>query len=167
MTPLDTTPRGKRGGARRIGGLAAAAGRRAFARRGFREALVLSEWDAIVGAEFAARCAPESLRRGVLTLRTDGATALLLRHVEPQLRERIAAYFGHSAVSRFAYRHDPPPPRPAAPEPPPRAPEPPREAAAALAAIDDAALRGALTALGRRVAGANRARLRRRAAGPI
>ena len=145
----------KRGKVRRIGGLVGRAGGRAFAQRGFREARVLVEWETIVGPSYAARAAPESLRSGTLTLRTDGATALLLQHVEPQLRERIAAYYGHDAVKRIAYRQEPLPP-----PPPPRrvrtpAPEPPADAAAALAAVPDPALRAALVRLGREVAGAN------------
>ena len=116
-------PRGK---VRRIGGLVARVGGRAFARRGFREAALLTECGAaIVGAEFAARCAPQALRRdGTLVLRADGGTALLLQHIEPQLRERIAAFAGYEAVKRIVYRQHPLPPAPAAPA----APEPAREA---------------------------------------
>ena len=146
-------PRGK---VRRIGGLVARVGGRAFARRGFREAALLTEWAAIVGPEFAARCAPEALRRdGTLVLRADGGTALLLQHIEPQLRERIAAFAGYEAVKRIVYRQHPLPPAPAAPAAPEPAREAPRDARAALAAVPDDALREALARLGRRVAGAN------------
>lgn len=149
--------RAKRGRTRRIGALLAGAGGRAFARRGFRDAAVVTQWEAIAGPGFAARCLPESLRRdGTLTLRADGATALLLQHVEPQLRERIASYLGHAAVRRIAYRQEPLPPRaPAAGAAAAPAAEPPPEAAAALAALPDGPLRDALVRLGRRVASAN------------
>lgn len=149
--------RAKRGRTRRIGALLAGAGGRAFARRGFRDAAVVTQWAAIAGPDFAARCMPESLRSdGTLTLRADGATALLLQHVEPQLRERIASCLGHAAVRRIAYRQQPLPPRASdARAGPASADEPPSQAAPALAALPDGPLREALVRLGRRVAGAN------------
>ena len=147
-------PRGK---VRRIGGLVARVGGRAFARRGFREAKLLTGWAAIVGPDFAARCVPEKLRRdGTLVLRADGATALLLQHVEPQLRERIAVFAGYEAVKRLVCRQQPLPPPPAVRREPGPARNAPAGARAALATVSDDALREALERLGRRVAGANR-----------
>lgn len=144
----------KRGRVRRIGSLVGRLSGRAFSQRGFREASVLTEWRHIVGPTFAARCVPESLRRdGTLVVRADGATAVMLQHIEPQLRERIATYFGYRAVERFAYRQQPLPPP--VPGPARRTPAavPPAAAAAALAAVPDAGLRDALSGLGRMVAG--------------
>lgn len=147
-------PRGK---VRRIGGLVARAGGRAFARRGFREAKLLTEWAAIVGPDFAARCVPEKLRRdGTLVLRADGPTALQLQHVEPQLRERIAVFAGYEAVKRLVCRQQPLPPPPAVRREPAPARDAPAGARAALATVADDALRKALERLGRRVAAANR-----------
>lgn len=154
----DGARRAKRGRTRRIGALLAGAGGRAFARRGFRDAAVVTQWAAIAGPDFAARCMPESLRPdGTLTLRADGATALLLQHVEPQLRERIASCLGHAAVRRIAYRQQPLPPRASAARAgaAPAEEAPPRQAAPALAALPDGPLREALVRLGRRVAAAN------------
>ncbi len=148
----------KRGRTRRIGSLIGRVGRGAFARRGFRNASVLTDWEAVVGPGYAARCTPESLRPdGTLVLRTDGATAVLLQHVEPQLRERVAVCYGYDVVKRIVYRQEPLPPPVAAVSPPRPAPEPPGKSAAALAAVPDSALREALVRLGREVAGANRA----------
>jgi len=113
----------------------------------------------IKGAEIAAHCVPERFdvtrgerMDGTLHLRVEGAWALALQHLEPQLIERINGSLGYKAVGRIRLHQGPLPKRPEAPKP---APEPvPVEphAHAALAAkvarIEDAALRQAVERLG-------------------
>jgi hypothetical protein len=93
-------------------------------KRGLGEAQLLAEWDAIVGPDRAAEARPDRLaftggerRGGTLRLRVAPAVALELQHREPQIIERINAFFGYRAVARLAYvqaapaaRRTPPPP---------------------------------------------------------
>ena len=130
--------------------------RKAFAERGFHEAAILTDWPAIVGDDLADCCAAvEFTGDGALVVRAEGPTAARLQHLEPQILERIATYFGFRAVKRLALRQGPVPPRAA----PGRAPARPVEAPATLARdlndVPDDALRAALLRLGARVAGAD------------
>ncbi len=147
----------KRSGARQVGSLLSGFTHGAFARRGFREPQLLTEWSAIVGPDLAARCQPEALlRSGTLRLRTDGATALLMQHMELQICDRIAVFCGYRAVKRLSFRHEPLPPRHAGYSPgEPAARQPSPQARRVLATVADTELRAALARLGCRIAGAN------------
>ncbi len=124
----------------------------AFARRGFHRAAVLTDWQAIVGEALAERCVPERLSGdGVLTIRASGSVALALQHLEPQMLERIASYFGFRAVTRLRFRQAPLPEREVVAKPRERPPVPPT-LAASLTDIEDDALREALLRLGAEVA---------------
>lgn len=131
----------------------------AFADRGFHAAAVLTDWPAIVGDQLAAHCCPEKLERdGTLVVRVASGFAVELQHLEPQILDRIATYFGHRAVTRLAMRQGPVGDPPAPPEPLQR----PNAAAAARAAADsqpvaDQQLRDALTRLGTAIHGKARA----------
>ena len=146
------------GGVRTLAALVPRVTREAFARRGFHQAAVITEWPAIVGEELARQSAPERLTRdGTLTVRAPGVVALVLQHLEPQLLERIATFFGFRAVKRLRLRQEPLPE-----EPRPRrrvaaaATAVPAAVEAAVAAIDDPALRHALVRLGAVVAAETR-----------
>ena len=77
-----------------------------FAKRGFADGAILSEWPEIAGSLLAAHTAPEKIHyprnvktNGILRLRVDsGSFALEVQHLEPQLIERINRYFGYKAV---------------------------------------------------------------------
>ena len=128
--------------------------RTAFGRQGFAEARVLTDWSAIVGPDLAADCLPESLSaNGVLRIRVAGGRALELQHLEPQLLDRIATFFGYRAVHRISLVQGPLPPRPAPAPPQPRALEADEEEtlAADLETTADPGLRRALDRLGRAV----------------
>ena len=84
--------------------------REAFRDRGVYQASILTNWSEIVGKEMASRSCPEKISKaGILTVRVEGSFALEFQHIEPQLLERIAAHFGHKAVSRIALRQGPMP----------------------------------------------------------
>lgn len=133
------------------------------ARRGFARADLLGAWDAVVGERYAGFTQPEKIawprdgeaRGGVLTVRVDGARAVLLQHDLPQFIERINAFLGYGAIAsvRIVQRPLPRPARPAAAEPPPL----PAEDAAALEAqlegVSDPDLRDSLRRLGTGVLG--------------
>jgi hypothetical protein len=77
-----------------------------FAKRGFADGAILSEWHEIAGSLLATHTAPEKIAyprnvktNGILRLRVDsGSFALEVQHLEPQLIERINTYFGYKAV---------------------------------------------------------------------
>lgn len=133
-------------GPRPLGALMPPLVRDAFRKRSPASALVISDWEAIVGPRLAAEVAPRRLAAGVLTLACAGPVALELQHLAPVLTERINTQLGQPAVRRLRFVQDPPP-RPA------RRPVVMADAAAerAVAGIAEGPLRDALIALGRAV----------------
>ena len=127
-------------------------------KRGFAEARIVTEWREIVGAALAQGCAPEKLTvarnggGGTLDIRVEGALALELQHLQPQIIERVNGYFGYEAVDRIRLRQGPLPQRPVR-----RRPLPPPSAAAVeqveatVATVEDPDLRAALDRLGRAI----------------
>ena len=98
----------RRTGGRPLARLVPGLTRQAFAERGFHEAAILADWPAIVGTELAGKCAAIELGRdGALVVRADGPTAMALQHMEPQILDRIATYFGFHAVKRLTLRQGP------------------------------------------------------------
>ncbi len=96
---------------RAVADLLPAAGGAAFRRFGFVQSAVVSRWQDIVGARYAAISAPESIRfphgkksAGTLTLVVEGAHAPMLQHVAPFIQERVNHFFGYEAVARIAIR---------------------------------------------------------------
>jgi hypothetical protein len=136
----------------------------ALRKRGYLEAGLAADWPAIVGPFLAERCVPMKISwprgqnsGGTLELNVESALAPELQHLEPQIVERINAYFGFAALERLKFIHGP---RPAARTPRLPATRPLSEAeeaalAAKLAAVESQGLKGALQALGRRVMGAS------------
>jgi hypothetical protein len=102
-------PRARR--ARAMADLLPAAGGAAFRRFGFVQSSIVSRWQEIVGARYAAVSAPESIRfppgkrsGGTLTLVVEGAHAPMMQHVAPAIQERVNHFFGYEAVARVAIR---------------------------------------------------------------
>lgn len=102
-------PRG--GEARAVSDLMPEIGRAAFRRFGFVQSSVVSRWDEIVGARYAAVSAPESIRfpigkkaDGTLELVVEGAHATMMQHVIPEIIERVNRFFGYSAVAKVKMR---------------------------------------------------------------
>lgn len=140
-------------------------------KRGFAGADLLTSWPDIVGERYADKVQPERLvwPRGqgggeeapepaVLTVHTDGATALFLSHELPVVIERINAFFGWAAVGRIRIVQRPVTAR--------RRQRPPRlrdltaqeehELAGKVGTIANPKLRQALEQLGRAVIAKNR-----------
>ena len=152
---------GKRGFSR-LGDAARPLIRKPLAKRGFAEARLLTDWDAVVGEQIGALCRPIRLSHaakeglgGTLTLGVLGARALEAQHLEPQIIERVNAHYGYRAVARVrlaqvsadVFRR-------AAPKAPPPEPTPAQveELKTAVAPIVDEGLRASLENLGRNVA---------------
>jgi hypothetical protein len=103
------------GAPRTLGAMLPKVTRRLAQRRGFAEADLIAHWPSIVGPEIGRRSQPERLRfpnrkerlDGTLTLRVDGAWAVELMHMEPQVLERINGFFGYPAVARLKVRQAP------------------------------------------------------------
>ena len=83
----------------------------AFRRFGFVQSSVVSRWQEIVGERFAGISAPESIRfphgkrsQGVLSLVVEGAHAVTMQHVAPDIIDRVNRFFGYPAVARLHVR---------------------------------------------------------------
>ncbi len=102
-------PRANR--ARALSELLPAVGGAAFKRFGFVQSSIVSRWPEIVGERYARVSAPESLRfpvgeksEGTLTLVVQGAHAVTIQHVLPEIAERVNRFFGYAAVARVTIR---------------------------------------------------------------
>jgi predicted nucleic acid-binding Zn ribbon protein len=66
---------------------------------------VVGRWDAVVGAEIAAHCRPESFEEGVLSVRADStAWATQVRLLAPALMRRLAEEVGEGTVTKVLVR---------------------------------------------------------------
>lgn len=89
------------------GGLVSKRIRRVGERRGFAETRLLTHWAEIVGQTVAAIARPVKVsyaREGfgaTLTVLTDGARAPELQMMLPELKEKVNACYGYSAISRI------------------------------------------------------------------
>jgi len=86
--------------------------RKAYRVRGFAQATVISRWPEIVGRALADVTVPARLRfgrgertDGVLEVRIESAFAAELQHREPEILDRVNAFFGYSAVARLRLVH--------------------------------------------------------------
>ena len=126
LTP-KTFQRPRGGEARAVSALMPDIGRAAFRRFGFVQSSVVSRWDEIVGARYAAVSAPEAIRfpvgkksDGTLELTVEGAHATMIQHVLPEIMDRVNRFFGYGAVARVKVRQGPvSKPKPRQPSPPP------------------------------------------------
>ena len=113
VTP-KTFQRPRGGEARAVSALMPDIGRAAFRKFGFVQSSVVSRWDEIVGARYAAVSAPEAIRfpmgkksDGTLELTVEGAHATMIQHVLPEIMDRVNQFFGYGAVARVKVRQGP------------------------------------------------------------
>ena len=150
-----------------VAGIALKAARPALGRQGLAETELLARWDAIAGPQLAEHTLPikvipakrgEGTKAGggVLHLKVDsGPAAMMLSYMEPQVLERVNAYFGWKAVDRLKLIQGPLPGKPVRKLPSHRPLNTEEEArlAALLETVEDADLRAVLLNLGRAVLG--------------
>jgi hypothetical protein len=127
MAKKPAPPAERSGRTRAVAELVPDIGGQAFKRFGFTQSAVLARWEEIVGPQYARHSRPESLSfprgakdNGTLKIAVSGALAPMLRHVEPQVIERVNRVLGYAAVAKivlrqadFDTRFAPPPPPPA------------------------------------------------------
>jgi hypothetical protein len=137
---------------------------KALGKKGQAFGALLCEWSTIMGPDLGARTTPCKLafpagrqEGATLHLRAHGAAALEIQHAEPQLLERINAFFGYQAVSRLRLVQAPPsaPPRPSWRRRPLGAAEE-AQIRSAVSGIEDEGLREAMAGLGRAIAARER-----------
>lgn len=155
-TPAETP---RVGGARAVSELLPKVGGAAFRKFGFVQSAVVSRWAEIVGERYARVSSPESIRfpvgekiGGTLTLVVQGAHAVTMQHVLPEIMERVNRFFGYEAVARVTIRQGQ-----VAAKAPPRAAPPslkpvPADLGNSLRAIADPELKAVLSALAAGVA---------------
>ena len=134
-----------------------------FGKRGFADGAIINDWKMIVGDHLSGHSAPERITyplheksAGTLHLRIDnGGLGLELQHLQPQMIERINAYFGFQAVAHIKITQGPLPERPETipQETPVLSADEKASVDKSLEAIDDAELGQALQALGHAVVG--------------
>ncbi|WP_426165329.1 DUF721 domain-containing protein [Sandarakinorhabdus sp. DWP1-3-1] len=151
--PAIAAPAERSRRARAVAELVPAIGGQAFRRFGFTQSIIVERWQEIVGERYARHSRPESLAfprgkkdGGTLKIAVTGALAPMLRHVEPQVIERVNRLLGYAAVERIMLRHADMAPTRAAPPPAP-AVELTAETRSTLRDIADPELRASLESL--------------------
>lgn len=72
-------------------------------KRGFVGLGIINDWPTIVGSRLANKTLPEKLtKNGTLRIRVDGPIATEIQHMEPQILDKVAVYFGYRAVHRLS-----------------------------------------------------------------
>lgn len=131
---------------------------KALRRRGFAEASIISNWEAIVGDVLARETMPDRLAfargentGGSLHVKVSGAFSTELQHLAPLVVEKINGFFGYKAVAKLTMAQGPITRARTAPRrksaPPLSGPKSPA-LRHSLANIEDDNLRASLTELG-------------------
>ncbi|MET0370842.1 MAG: DUF721 domain-containing protein [Sphingobium sp.] len=132
-------------------------GQAAFRRFGFVQASIVSRWNDIAGAHYAAICEPEMIRfpagtkaGGTLHLIVMGGHAPMLQHSLPEIIDKVNRFFGYGAVAKVTMRQGQLSRRPPERRPPPANLKPlPQDIGDSLRAIGDPELRTVLEAFAR------------------
>lgn len=151
------------GAPRAIADLMPEIGRTAFRKFGFVQSSIVTRWSDIVGADYAAITAPESIRfpvgqksGGTLQLTVMSGHAPMIQHALPDIIERVNRFFGYAAVAKVAMKQGMVGPAPVERRPPPRNLKPiPVELGDSLRDIGDPELRKVLESLAQGLANSN------------
>ncbi|WP_343546334.1 DUF721 domain-containing protein [Sphingobium yanoikuyae] len=151
------------GAPRPIADLMPEIGRTAFRKFGFVQSSIVTRWNDIVGADYAAITAPESIRfpvgqksGGTLQLTVMSGHAPMIQHALPDIIERVNRFFGYAAVAKVAMKQGMVGPAPVERRPPPRNLKPiPVELGDSLRDIGDPELRKVLESLAQGLANSN------------
>ncbi|WHO39187.1 DciA family protein [Sphingobium sp. AP49] len=151
------------GAPRAIADLMPEIGRTAFRKFGFVQSSIVTRWNDIVGVDYAAITAPESIRfpvgqksGGTLQLTVMSGHAPMIQHALPDIIERVNRFFGYAAVVKVAMKQGMVGPAPVERRPPPRNLKPiPVELGDSLRDIGDPELRKVLESLAQGLANSN------------
>ncbi len=134
---------------------------KALGKHGMAFGSLLADWSSIMGPRLAEQTSPLKLvfpkgkrEDATLHLRVTSPAALLLQHEEPQLLERINAFFGWRAVARLKLVHGAPALKinwKPAPAPKRLTPQQEAELKGRTAGLESPDLRDALERLGRAI----------------
>jgi hypothetical protein len=106
----------------------------AFVRHGFASEQLISQWDAVVGPQFAAFSAPDKIKwpraavenarktGGTLVIRADAGRGLELHYEAPRIMERVNQFLGYGAITAIKIVQSNLPPEPAKATPRPISP---------------------------------------------
>jgi hypothetical protein len=138
-------------GPRPVGALMRRLTRPAFRRRAPATALVLADWEAIVGPAIGGVTTPRRLSAGALTIACAGPIAMELQHLAPEVIGRINTHLGSQVVTALRFVQTPEMVAP--PVTPTPAPDPAKLAAvdAVVGSLPEGELRSALASLGRTI----------------
>jgi hypothetical protein len=80
--------------------------------RGFYDVDIISDWEHIVGPEWAKQTCPQKLnfnrhsrQSGTLHILVTPGAGVLIQHIEAQIIDRVNTYFGFEAVNRLKLIH--------------------------------------------------------------
>ena len=146
-------------GPRGIGALLPQVTRPAFKKNNPASALILADWEIIVGPKLAAITVPRKLDRGTLTIACAGPVAMALHYEGQELLKRINLHLGGQPVHSLRFTQAGMPRKPKDVIKPP--PESRDDAEAAIADFPAGDLRSALVALGSVVIGRGKSSTRR------
>lgn len=81
--------------------------------RGFSDANILKDWRSVVGEKWSEWAVPERIylanakrKDGVLHIRVYGSAAVMIKHIEPVIIERVNSYLGFKGVSKLRIIQD-------------------------------------------------------------
>jgi len=155
-------PRVATRGPRKLGSLAGPTARGLAASKGFAVMSIATRWADIAGPQLAPHARPISVTpAGVMTVKVEGAAALLIQHQQRDLLARIALISGEGVVKSLKIVQGPiARARTITPKPPPPRLSPAEEEAVvqSVARVDDPALRESLRLLMRHAVDRSRRR---------
>ena len=130
---------------------------KALGKKGMAFGTLITDWATIMGPELARSTLPQKLafppgqkEGATLHLKVSGSAALDVQHAEPQLIERINAFFGYRAIARIRLIQGPIPGAPRRPKVQrPMTPEEEAGIVRATEGIEDEALRESMARFGR------------------
>ncbi len=81
-------------------------------KRGFYDVDIITDWENIVGPEWAKQTSPHKLnfnahtrRSGTLHILVTPGASVLIQHIEPMIIDRVNTYFGFEAINRLKIIH--------------------------------------------------------------
>ena len=82
--------------------------RKIYGKRGFPEGNIVNNWHSIVGVRLASVTIPDRLKgNGTLQIRVSGPIATELAHMESEILEQIATYYGYRAAKKLSFIQEP------------------------------------------------------------